>query len=114
MSLRSKEHLYKVFKKLRKKDRKKLEIINKKVAEILENPHRYKTLRVPLENKRRVHIDKSFVLIYSIDEKKKAVIIEEYEHHNKVYFGIAFGNPSILIRFAHEYTSEQELYDHRM
>lgn len=84
-NLEIREHLNKVFKKLRKRDKKKLEIIDKKVAEILENPYRYKTLRAPLQNKRRVHINKNFVLIHSIDEKKEAVVIEEYEHHDKVY-----------------------------
>ena len=83
--LEIREHLYTIFKKLSRRDRKKLEIINKKISEILENPYHYKTLRAPLQNKRRVHIDKSFVLIYSIDEKKEAVIIEEYEHHDNVY-----------------------------
>jgi mRNA-degrading endonuclease RelE of RelBE toxin-antitoxin system len=34
---------------------------------------------------RRVHIDKSFVLVFSIDETEKTVIIEDYDHHDKIY-----------------------------
>lgn len=84
-NLEIREHLHKVFKKLSKKDRRKLEIINKKVKEILDKPYHYKPLSAPLQNKRRVHINKSFVLIYSVDERKGCVILEEYAHHDEVY-----------------------------
>jgi len=33
----------------------------------------------------RVHIDKSFVLTYEIDEKNKTVKLLDYEHHDKIY-----------------------------
>ena len=60
------------------------EYIKKKVSEILENPYHFKPLKAPMQNYRRVHIG-SFVLVYSIDENKKAVILERYEHHDSVY-----------------------------
>src|SRR4030043_343403 len=53
----------------------------KKVEEITQDPHRYKNLRYPLNNWKRVHIDKHFVLTFSIDEKTKTVILEDYDHH---------------------------------
>lgn len=34
---------------------------------------------------RRVHIGKSFVLIYEVEEDRKLVRILDYEHHDKVY-----------------------------
>ena len=34
---------------------------------------------------RAVHIDKSFVLTYLIDEPRKTVIIEDYDHHDNIY-----------------------------
>jgi mRNA interferase RelE/StbE/toxin YoeB len=34
---------------------------------------------------RRVHIDSSFVLIYEIDEDKKAINILDYDHHDVIY-----------------------------
>lgn len=75
----------KKFKKLKRKNKKQLEIINKKVQEILEKPYHFKPLRGDLYGARRVHINKSFVLIYEIDEKKKIVRILDYDHHDKIY-----------------------------
>jgi len=73
------------FKKLGKKDPMQKRAIERKVKEILEDPYRFKPLRSPMQHLRRVHIMKSFVLIYSIDEKNKAVRIEDYNHHDNVY-----------------------------
>ena len=78
------ENVERIFRKLAKKDRVSFEYINKKVAEIRENPYHFKPLRAPMQNFRRVHIG-NFVLIYSIDEKRKTIIIEKYEHHEIVY-----------------------------
>ena len=78
-------YLDKIFLKLAKKNPKQLEIIYKKVEEIIKNPHRYKNLRAPLNNWKRVHIDKHFVLAFSIDKNSKTVILEDYDHHNKIY-----------------------------
>ena len=75
----------KIFFKLAKKNPKQLEIVFSKIDEIRENPHHYKNLRKPLQHLKRVHIDKSFVLVFSIDESKKLVIIEDYDHHDKIY-----------------------------
>jgi mRNA-degrading endonuclease RelE of RelBE toxin-antitoxin system len=49
-----------IIQKLEKKNRKQVEIILKKAGEIAENPHRYKNLRAPLNNLKRVHVDKHF------------------------------------------------------
>lgn len=83
--LRVREELDGKFAKLAKKDPSQLEIINKKVEEILRDPHRYKNLRAPLNDWKRVHIDRHFVLTFSIDEESKTVILEDYEHHDRIY-----------------------------
>ena len=75
----------KIFHKLAKKNPKQMEIISQKIDEILENPHHYKNLRRPLQDFKRVHIDKSFVLVYSVDESTETVFIEDYDHHDKIY-----------------------------
>lgn len=75
----------KIFLKLAKKNQKQLDIIEKKIYEIVENPHHYKNLRKPLQHLKRVHIDKSFILAFSVDEKEKKVIIEDYNHHDNIY-----------------------------
>ncbi|MFH1591882.1 MAG: hypothetical protein ABIB47_00750 [Candidatus Woesearchaeota archaeon] len=75
----------KLFFKLAKKNPKQLLIIEKKIDEIIQNPQHYKNLRKPLQHLKRVHVDKSFVLTFSVDENNKKVIIEDYEHHDEVY-----------------------------
>tara|TARA_Y100000310_G_scaffold339810_1_gene433650 strand:+ start:49 stop:312 length:264 start_codon:yes stop_codon:yes gene_type:complete len=84
-NLRVKEELDKKFDKLFKKNVKQLKIINKKVLEIRQNPHRYKNLRAPLNHWKRVHIDIHFVLTFSIDEESKTVILQDYDHHDRIY-----------------------------
>ncbi|MDI6859224.1 MAG: type II toxin-antitoxin system RelE/ParE family toxin, partial [Methanocellales archaeon] len=75
----------KIFFKLKKKSPKQLEIIHKKIEEIRSNPQHYKNLRRPLQHLKRVHVDKSFVLVFSVDENRKTVIIEDYDHHDNIY-----------------------------
>ncbi len=77
--------LDKIFRQLEKKNPKQLEIIFKKVEELVLDPHRYKNLRWPLNHWKRVHIDKHFVLTFSIDEKTKTITLEDYDHHDKIY-----------------------------
>ena len=71
--------------KLALKSPMQAEIIVKKSEEIIKDPHRYKSLRHPLNNFKRVHIDKHFVLTFSIDEETQTVILEDYDHHDKIY-----------------------------
>ncbi len=84
-SLEVAKGLDKAFKKLAKKDKVTFEAINKKVAEITEDPYRYKPLRALMQNKRRVHISGSFVLVFKIEEERKVVQLLEFEHHDKAY-----------------------------
>lgn len=84
-SFEIRDHLDKLFQKLRKKDSRQLEIIHKKIAEVIQNPQHYKNLRNPLQHLKGVHIDKSFVLLFSVDEGNKTVIFEEFDHHDKIY-----------------------------
>jgi YafQ family addiction module toxin component len=78
-------NVYKTFKKLEKKNPNQIAIIEKKIQQILNNPYHFKPLRGDMHGARRVHIDKSFVLVYEIKEKDKAVVLLEYEHHDKIY-----------------------------
>ena len=80
-----KESLDRKFKKLKKKDREMLVLIDRKVQVILDNPYRFKTLRKPLQNKRRVHVGGSFVLIYEINEEEKIVTLLDFDHHDNIY-----------------------------
>jgi YafQ family addiction module toxin component len=71
--------------KLRKKNIVQYESILKKALEIQMDPHRYKNLRAPMNHLKRVHIDKHFVLVFSIDEESKTVTLEDYDHHDNIY-----------------------------
>jgi YafQ family addiction module toxin component len=76
-------------KKLKKKDQKSFQNVISKLKEasiLLEtNPDHYKNLRKPLQDYKRIHVNKSFVLIFLVDEKNKKMIITNYEHHKRVY-----------------------------
>lgn len=84
-SVSNRPKIDKIFEKLAKKNPKQLKIIAKKLEEILDNPYRFKPLSNVMKGQRRVHIDKSFVLVYSIDEQNKTVILEDYDHHDRIY-----------------------------
>jgi YafQ family addiction module toxin component len=85
-SLGIKPEADRIFRKLSKKNIKQLQIIDKKITEIRQNPfHKYKPLKKPLHTFNRVHIDKHFVLIFKIDHQNKLVDIYYYDHHDKVY-----------------------------
>ena len=79
------EELERAFRKLAKKNKKQLLIIDKKVQQIVENPHHFKPLRGNMHGVRRVHIDSSFVLTYEIDEQNKIVRLLDFAHHDDVY-----------------------------
>ena len=74
-----------IFRKMAKRQPEQLRRIQSKLEEIVTDPHRFKNLRAPLQRLRRVHIDGSYVLFYSIDEANNAVIVEDYDHHDRVY-----------------------------
>jgi YafQ family addiction module toxin component len=68
-----------------KKDRKRYEIVMKKMEEILQNPHHSKLLSHDMKHLRRVHIDSSFVLVFSINENDKIILFVDIDHHDKIY-----------------------------
>jgi YafQ family addiction module toxin component len=72
-----------LFTKLSKKDKKQLDIIDKKIQQILENPYHFKPLRGDMKGRRRVHVDSSFVLVYII--QGRIVRVLDYAHHDDIY-----------------------------
>lgn len=71
--------------KIAKKNPAQFARIMDKAEEILEQPLHYKNLRAPLQHLRRVHIDGSFVLIFSVDETALTVTLEDFDHHDTIY-----------------------------
>ena len=71
--------------KLCKKNPVLKEALEKKMNEILENPQHYKPLKYNLAGERRVHIMKSFVLKFEINEQNKIVTFFFFGHHDEAY-----------------------------
>ncbi len=61
------------------------EALRKKMNEVAESPYHYKPLKYDLAGERRVHILKSFVLKYEIDEANKFVRFIFFGHHDDAY-----------------------------
>jgi len=74
-------------KKLSKKDKNKYNILWKKINEIINiaDIEHYKNLRFPMNNFKRVHIGKSFVLIFKYDKTTNKVLFYNLENHDKIY-----------------------------
>ena len=45
----------------------------------------YKSLRYDLKGLKRVHLEKSFVLVFEIAEDEKIVRFLDLEHHDEIY-----------------------------
>jgi mRNA interferase RelE/StbE/toxin YoeB len=78
-----------ILKKLAKKDKKRVEIIHKKITEIIncnrDSIQHYKNLRHDLKEFKRVHIDRSFVLTFKADIKNNFILFVDFDHHDKIY-----------------------------
>lgn len=72
-------------KKLCKKNPVLKEILEKKMNEILMNPQHYKPLRYDFSGEKRVHIMKSFVLKFEINESARTVRFIFFGHHDEAY-----------------------------
>ncbi|MFH1592491.1 MAG: addiction module toxin RelE [Candidatus Woesearchaeota archaeon] len=83
------DELKAIIKKLNKKDKKLSLIIAKKIKDIINNDletiEHYKNLRYGLKDRKRVHIDKHFVLCFRVDKKNNFILFTDFEHHDKVY-----------------------------
>ena len=81
------EKLHQTLKKLFKKDKRRYEIIWKKINEVVNssNVEHYKNLRFPMNDFKRVHIDKSFILIFKHDKTNNIIKFYDLDHHDKIY-----------------------------
>jgi YafQ family addiction module toxin component len=84
-SFKIEDRLHKKFDKISKRDFQIIKIIRKKIQEVIQNPQHYKNLRAPLNKFKRIHVAKSFVLIFQVDEKNKIVKFYDLDHHDRIY-----------------------------
>ena len=79
------KNLLKTLQKISKKDIGAYSNITKKIKEICSSQdiNRYKNLKKPLENYKRVHVNTHFVLLFRIEGN--VIIFEDYDHHDIIY-----------------------------
>ena len=80
-----KPKLEKKLKKIEKKDPVMFKAARDKIEEIIKNPCHYKPLRYDMKGLRRVHLEKSFVLVFEIDEEAEMVRFLDLGHHDEIY-----------------------------
>ena len=81
------EKLHQILKKLFKKDKKRYEITWKKINEVANSSdiEHYKNLKFPMNEFKRVHIDKSFILIFKYDKTNNKLKFYDLDHHDRIY-----------------------------
>ncbi|MFH1588194.1 MAG: addiction module toxin RelE [Candidatus Diapherotrites archaeon] len=83
------DELKATIKVLTKKDKKTVEIINKKIKQVINSDEftieHYKNLRNELKEFKRVHIARSFVLLFKVFKEKKFILFDKFGHHDEIY-----------------------------
>ena len=78
-----------IVQKLRRKDPKRAEILYKKIKQIIGSDEfiieHFKNLYHEMSDRKRVHIDKSFVLTFKVDKKKRHILFTDFDHHDNIY-----------------------------
>ncbi|MDP2974100.1 MAG: hypothetical protein Q8N60_03555 [Candidatus Diapherotrites archaeon] len=74
---------------LAKKDKKTVEILNKKIKQIANSDEitidHYKNMQYGLKEYKRVHIAKSFVLFFKVFKEKNFIMFDKFGHHDDMY-----------------------------
>lgn len=72
-----------------KRDKMRLDKIDKKVQEIINRDIQtidgYKNLKSPKNYLKRVHIDTSFVLTFEVFKDKNFILFVDFDHHDNIY-----------------------------
>ena len=78
-----------LIRKISKKDPIRAVILNKKIKEVISNDSasidRYKNCRHDLKEYKRVHIDKSFVLLFKVFKENNMIYFWKLKHHDDAY-----------------------------
>ena len=74
---------------LAKKDQRITQAINKKIKQIISSDEftidHYKNLKYGMNDYKRVHIMKHFVLLFKVYKKEKFILFDKFDHHDKIY-----------------------------
>jgi len=81
--------LIRLLPKIARKDPKLSNACAKKIRQVCscdeELIGHYKNMKHGLKDYKRVHVDKSFVLLFKVDFKGKKVLFAKLDHHDNVY-----------------------------
>jgi len=85
-------HLEDTLKVIYKKDRTLYHAILKKIEEIASRDNTtidfYKNLRNDLKEYKRVHVMKSFVLLFKVYKAEEFILSDRIDHHDNIYKNI--------------------------
>ncbi len=74
---------------LAKKDKATTEALHKKINQVIACDEKtidhYKNLRYNLKEYKRVHVAKSFVLLFKVFRDKNHIIFDKFRHHDDAY-----------------------------
>lgn len=75
--------------RLHRKDPARAGILYKKIKQIINSDEftieHFKNLRHGMSDRKRVHIDKSFVLTFKFDKKNRHILFIDFDHHDNIY-----------------------------
>ncbi len=74
---------------INKKDKQLLLELNKKIKQIISRNHTtidfYKNCRGDLKKYKRIHIKKSFVLLFIVEKEDNFIWFDKLNHHDNIY-----------------------------
>ena len=83
------DNLRKKLKVLGKKDKILARTFKRKLLEVISRDEKsinsYKNLRSPLHEYKRIHLADNYILIFSVDTRKKHVVFIDITHRDKAY-----------------------------
>lgn len=83
------DELKSIIEKLVRKDKKRSEIIHKKIKQIVNSDltsiEHYKNLKYDLSDYKGVHIDSSFVLVFKVNISNNFILFVDFDHHDNIY-----------------------------
>jgi mRNA-degrading endonuclease RelE of RelBE toxin-antitoxin system len=83
------EEFLNTLKKIQKKHKPLYEAVLKKIDEIVSRDNNtidfYKNLKHDLNDSKRVHLLKSYVLMFSVNKKEKHILFQKISHHDEAY-----------------------------
>jgi mRNA-degrading endonuclease RelE of RelBE toxin-antitoxin system len=83
------DELKEIIKKLYSKDKQFFLELNKKMLQIMDcdkdTINHYKNLKYDYSDYKRVHVGKSFVLLFSVDLYNNIIYFVKFAHHDKIY-----------------------------